>query len=76
MEAKDLVVLVQFFDLKNMEAVTHFIDLPTGNDGTAAAIFAKMDECLVCHGLKFENLLSLNSDTCNTMKGHRNCKYS
>ena len=37
-EAKDLVVLVRFFDTTLTRAVTHFIDLPTANEGTAAAI--------------------------------------
>ena len=42
-EAKGLVVLVRFFDHRVMRAVTRFIALPTG---TAAAIFAKLDDCL------------------------------
>ena len=46
-EAKDLVVLLRFFDPSAMKAVTRFVDLPTANDGSAAAIFAKIDECLV-----------------------------
>ena len=35
-DAKDLVVLLRFFDPSAMKAVTRFIDLPTANDGTAA----------------------------------------
>ena len=71
-EAKGLVVLLQFFDMSVMKAVTCFIDLLTTNDGTAAAIFAKIDECLVSHGLQYQHLICFNSDTCNTMKGQRN----
>ena len=71
-EAKDLVVLLRFFDTSVMKAVTRFIDLPTANDGTAAAIFAKIDECLVSRGLQYQHLICFNSDTCNTMKGQRN----
>ena len=71
-EAKDLVVLLRFFDTSIMKAVTRFIDLPTANDGTAAAIFAKIDECLVSRGLQYQHLICFNSDTCNTMKGQRN----
>ena len=71
-EAKDLVVLLRFFDPSAMKAVTRFIDLPTSNDGSAAAIFAKMDECLVSRGLTYDHLVSFNSDTCSTMKGVRN----
>lgn len=55
-----------------MKAVTRFIDLPTANDGTAATIFAKIDECLVSRGLQYQHLICFNSDTCNTMKGQRN----
>lgn len=33
-----------------MTAVTCFIDLLTSNDDDVAAIFAKIHECLVCHG--------------------------
>ena len=71
-EAKDLVVLLRFFDPSVMKAVTRFIDLPTSNDGSAAAIFSKIDECLQTRGLVYEHLISFNSDTCNTMKGKRN----
>lgn len=71
-EAKDLVVLLRFFDPSAMKAVTRFVDLPTANDGSAAAIFAKIDECLVSRGLKYDHLVSFNSDTCSTMKGVRN----
>ena len=71
-EAKDLVVLLRFFDISVMKAVTRFIDLPTADNGTAAAIFKKIDDCLTSHGLKYEHLLCFNSDTCNTMKGKRN----
>ena len=71
-EAKDLVVLVRFFDRRVMRAVTRFIGLPTANDGTAAAIFDKLDECLRSNGISYANLLAFNSDTCNTMKGRRN----
>ena len=67
-EAKDLVVLLRFFDMFVMKAVTRFIDLPTANDGTAAAIFAKIDECLVSQGLQYQHLICFNSDTCNTRK--------
>ena len=57
-----------------MKAVTRFIDLLTANDGSAAAIFTKIDECLTCtsRGLLYEHLVSFNSDTCNTTKGVRN----
>ena len=41
-----MVVLVTFFDHRVMRAVTRFVALPTANDGTAAALFAKPDECL------------------------------
>lgn len=71
-EAKDLVVLARFFDHRVMKAVTRFIALPTANDGTATAIFAKLDGCLRDCGLSYDNLLAFNSDTCNTMKGQRN----
>ena len=66
------MVLLRFFDTSVMKAVTRFIDLPTANDGTAAAIFAKIDECLVSRGLQYQHLICFNSDTCNTMKGQRN----
>ena len=72
MEAKDLVLLLRFFDTSVMKAVTRFIDLPTANDGTAAAIVAKIDESLVSRGLQYQHLICFNSDTCNTMKGQRN----
>ena len=68
-EAKDLVVLVRFFDTTVKRAVTRFLDLPTANDGTAAAIFEKIDQTLMSHGIKYENFLCFISDTCNTMKG-------
>ena len=71
-EAKDLVLLLRFFDTSVMKAVTRFIDLPTANDGTAAASFAKIDESLVSRGLQYQHLICFNSDTCNTMKGQRN----
>ena len=71
-EAKDLVVLVRFFDSSIMKAVTRFVDLPTASDGTAQAIFTKIDECLLSSGLDYCRLISFNSDTCNTMKGKRN----
>ena len=71
-EAKDLVILVRFFDNAIMKAVTRFFDLPTANNGTAAAIFDKIDNCLSSHGLQYQRLLCFNSDTCNTMKGQRN----
>ena len=54
-EAKDLVVLLRFFDPSAMKAVTRFVDLPTANDGSAAGIFAKIDECLVSRGLKYDH---------------------
>ena len=71
-EAKDLVVLVRFFDPTVMRAVTRFLDLQTANHGTAAAIFEKIDWTLTSRGIKYENLICFNSDTCNTMKGVRN----
>ena len=42
----DLVVLVRFFNTTVMRAVTRFLDLPTANHGTAAAIFEKIDQLL------------------------------
>ena len=63
-EAKDLVVLVRFFDTTVMRAVTHFLYLPTANDGTAAAIFEKIDQILMFRGIKYENFLCFNSDSC------------
>ena len=45
-EAKALVVLLRYFNPSVMKAVTRFIDLLTANDGSAAAIFTKIDECL------------------------------
>ena len=71
-EEKDLVVLLKFFDTSVMKAATRSIDLPTANDSRASAIFAIVDECLVSRGLKYEHLISFNSDTSNTMKGQRN----
>ena len=71
-EAKDLVVLLRFFDPSARKAVTRFVDLPTANDGTAAAIFMKIDERLMSRGLLYEHLVCFTSDTCNTMKGKRN----
>ena len=58
-EAKDLVMLVRFFDTTYtvMRAVTRFVDLPTANHGTAAAIFEKIDQTLISQGIKYENLL-------------------
>ena len=64
-DAKDLVVLVRSFDPTVMKAVTRFIDLPTANNDTAAAIFAKVDECLSACQLPHERLICFNSDTCN-----------
>ena len=64
MEAKDLVVLVRFFDTTVMRAVTRFLYLPTANDGTAAAIFEKIDQTLMSRGIKYENFLCFNSDSC------------
>ena len=69
---KDLVVLVRLFDFKIMKDVTRFIDLPSITNGSAAAIFSKIDECLTSFVLRYENLICFNSDTCNIMKGHRN----
>ena len=63
-EAKDLVVLVRFFDTTVMRAVTRFLYLPTTNDGTAAAIFEKIDQILMFRGIKYENFLCFNSDSC------------
>ena len=71
-EAKDLVIMLRFFDNSIMRAVTRFLALPTANDGTAAKIFEKIDQCLQSHGLSYSNMLCFNSDTCNTMKGQRN----
>lgn len=64
-------MLLRFFDISIMKAVTRFFDLPTLNNGTAAAIFAKIDESIVSNGLSYDHLVSFNSDTCNTMKGQR-----
>lgn len=55
-----------------MKAVTRFIALPTANEGSSAAIFNKIDECLTSRGLLYECMVSFNSDTCNVMKGRRN----
>ena len=71
-EIKDLVLLLRFFDTTLMRAVTRFIDLPSVTDGSASAIFATINDCLVRRGLKYEHLICFNSDTCNTMKGKRN----
>ncbi len=74
-KAKDLVVLLKILRSHVMRAVTRFIDLPTANDGKAAAIFAKIEEsltsrCITSRCIGFENLICFNnSDTCNTMKG-------
>ena len=70
-EVKDLVMLLRFFVISIMKVVTKFFDLPTSNNGTAAAIFAKIDESIVSNGLSYDHLVSFNSDTCNTMKGQR-----
>ena len=56
-EAKDLVVLLRFFDSSVMKAVTRFVDLPTANNGRALAIFTQIDQCLVSRGLKYEHLI-------------------
>ena len=53
-----------------IRAITRFLDLPTANDGTAAAIFEKIDQTM-SRGIKYENLLCFNSGACNTMKGLR-----
>ena len=66
-EAKDLVVMLQFFDPTVMRAVTRFLDLPTANDGTAAAIFEKVNGYLNSCNLSYDQLVCFNSDTCNTM---------
>ena len=55
-----------------MRAVTRFLDLPTANDGTTAAIFDQIHQCLSSRGITYDNLLCFNNDTCNTMKGQRN----
>ena len=55
-----------------MRAVTRFVGLPTANNGTVAAIFDEINQCLMSNGIKYENLLCFNSDTCNTMKGQQN----
>lgn len=56
-EAKDLVIMLRFFDNSVMMAVTRFFDLPTANIGTAAAIFAKVDESLMSGGLSYDKLI-------------------
>lgn len=71
-EAKDLVVLVQFFDTKVMKAATRFLDLLTANDGRAEAIFKEINDYFIKNGIKYEQMISFNSDTCNTMKGKHN----
>ena len=71
-EAKDLVIMLRFFDSRLMKAVTRFLDLPTANIGTAAGIFAKVDESLLSRGLSYDTLICFNSDTCNTTKGQHN----
>lgn len=71
-EAKDLAILVRFFDPVIMKAVTRFLDLPTANNGTAAAIFEKVHDCLESKGISYDRMICFNSDTCNTMKGQRN----
>ena len=67
-EVKDLVLLLRFFDTTLMRAVTRFIDLPPITDGSASAIFATINDCLVRRGLEYEHLICFNSDTSNTMK--------
>ena len=64
-EAKDLAILVRFFffDSVLMRAVTRFLDLPTANDGTVAAIFEKIDECLVSKGICYDQMICFNSDS-------------
>ena len=42
-EVKDLVMLLRFFDISIMKAVTRFFDLPTSNNGTAAAILVDIN---------------------------------
>lgn len=71
-EAKDLVVMVRFFDPRVMKAVIWFVTLPKANNRTAAGIFEKLDECLQENGIKYSRLLAFNSVTCNTMKGQCN----
>ena len=68
-QVKDLLLLLNFFDTTLVRTITRFIDLPSVTDGSAAAVFAKINECLVSRGLKYEHLICFNSDTCNTMKG-------
>ena len=70
--AKDLVVLVRFFNVSIMTAVTCLIGLPTANDSTTAAIFTEIDKCLTSRGFSYGNMLSFNSGTYNTMRGQRN----
>lgn len=55
-EAKDLVVLLRFFDNSIMRAVARFLALPTANNGSVAAIFEKIDQCLTLYGLSYSNM--------------------
>lgn len=64
--------MLRFFDSNVMKAVTRFFDLPTAKNGTAAAIFEKVDESLMSAGLTYNKLICFNSDTRNTMKGQLN----
>ena len=59
-EAKYLVILLRFFDPTVMKSVTRFIDLPTTNNGTAAAIFEKVDECLTSRQLPYTSTSSVS----------------
>lgn len=68
-ESKDLVILVRFFDFTMMRAITHFIDLPTANNGSAAAILDKIDYFVRSQSIKYENLLCVEEYVCDTGTG-------
>lgn len=63
-----MAIPLRFFDAILVKPVTRFIDLPTANDGTAAAIFEKVDSYLSSCQVTYD-MICFNSDTCNTMKG-------
>ncbi|XP_077423442.1 zinc finger protein 862-like isoform X2 [Vanacampus margaritifer] len=71
---KRLVVLAHFFDGENTN--TRLLDLPELASGTAASIFAVIDNILQENDIPWSNVVGFASDNCNTMVGKKNSVLS
>ncbi|XP_077417139.1 protein FAM200B-like [Vanacampus margaritifer] len=71
---KRLVVLAHFFDGENTN--TRLLDLPELASGTAASIFAVIDNILQENDIPWSNIVGFASDNCNTMVGKKNSVLS